>query len=441
MTVAAEIIGQDLRREVIRRRIVSALMLFFLFLPLEGVLRKWVLNEIEQPLVFIRDPILLYVYFQYAEWTSGILKSWLFYWIVAGILFVFFAWFQVMSNGGPIVIYLLGLRGYVLYIPLAFVMAEAMRAEDLRRWLKLMLTLSIPIGMLAVGQFFSPVESAINKGLTDDVEGRFIVIEGVVRTYGPFTFTQAQSTFAALALAAFLIAWVKRVEFHFSMILLTIAGFWVFAMGAVSGARTYFGSAILVILAYMAAGLVSRNIERGLLRALGGGLIVGAFLLVFIFAFPSSFEAMSERQASAIEAEGSTVDRGLSFFTSTFDVIDDTPFLGYGMGIATNAGQTILSGKQTYAFAEYEWPRIVQELGPIYGLLFIVFRIWLFLWLVGRSLRTNLQTGDPSSLIMFGFVGYLVLVGQITAQNQLLSFSWFSVGLVLALSRQVPNSP
>jgi hypothetical protein len=411
--------------------------LFFALLPIEGILRKWVLNFIEQPLVFIRDPILLLIYWEYLSLPRK-KEIWIIYWILASVFALILALIQYVTNPLPILVYLIGYRAYLMYIPLAFIIRAIWRPADTRRLIVLCLWFSIPIGLLVAAQFFSPVASVLNKGISDDVEGRFVVIEGIVRTYGPFTFTQAQSTYATLMVAVMVIAWDQRKAFRLPLFLLVSGSLATATMGALSGARFFFGGAILVLLTFIAAAFTTPKVSgvaTRLAMAAGG---TGFFIVVFIFVFPSSFSALSQRQNDAVFQEGSTISRAFGMFSLGSNSTSDTPLLGYGMGAGSNAGSYVANkGELVYwQLGEYEWPRMIQELGPIVGLAFIAFRVWAFIWLGWLALSSNRKWGDASALIMFGFAGYLVLDGTITGQNQILSFCWFSVGITLALSRR-----
>jgi hypothetical protein len=409
------------------------ILIFFILLPAEGVLRKWLFNNVEAILGFIRDPILLSIYGLYFS-RARRLPSWFrLYTALGGALFLF-ALAHALINGVPPVVTLLGLRAYILYVPLAFIMAECWREADVRRFLIICLWLAIPVALLVFIQFSSPVAHWINKGTSDDIEGRFTVAFGIVRPYGPFTFAQAQNTFAAMMMAVWLIAWEKRKVWNLPFPLLCVGGFAILSMGALSGGRTFFGGAILIGLASVLAGLTSRNARQGATRLARVVLATLAFVTVFVIVFPRSFEAMSSRQAAAVASEGSTLERAFRSFTDIIEPLQTAPFFGRGLGAGSNAALR-LSGEDSFIYGETEWGRIIHEGGPLVGVLVILARIGFTLWLGWYCVAVNRRTGDGTPLILFGFCGYLTLIAQTTGQNQLLSFCWFSVGLTLCLCR------
>jgi hypothetical protein len=342
---------------------------------------------------------------------------------------------QLDSSDLPWLVYILGIRYYLAYVPLMFIMRDVMRRGDTDRYIKLMLWLSIPIMLLVMLQFFSPVASNINRGLNDDINGRFLVIAGIVRPYGPFTFTQAQATYSVLSLCGLLIGLERRRALQLSWLALGVFAFACFAMGALSGARTYFIGAGIVIGFYLLGSFTSPGIRQGGARLLSVAAVVVGFLVVFVFVFPTSFDAMLQRQESTMHGGEDLTRRSLSSFTEVGAAFSDAPPVGLGLGAGSNAGAAARGETADWSLGENDWPRIVMETGPLAGALYISFRIAAFLWIFYESFAANRRTGDVSALVMFGIAGPTLLVQQITAQNQMLSFCWFTCGMTLALAR------
>ncbi len=406
---------------------------FYLFLPLEGILRKWVLPDIEKVFGFVRDPILIAIYVAYALRPRRTVPIWAaMYFIFAG-LFVGYVFLFAIFNDTPPIVTALGIRSYVLYIPLAFILGQELSNVDLRRMIILSLSISIPIALLVFVQFASPVESPVNKGTSDDIEGRFVVVAGIVRPYGPFTFAQAQAHFGALMLAITFIAWEKRRQYAIPTVLLAAGALSTLTMGALSGARTFFGLAAIVCVSYILVGLTAPQARQGIARLASFAVMLSAFFVVFLVVFPTAFSSMLERQAEAEYIEGSTTARALGGFDIS-EQLDRAPLFGCGAGAGSNAA-TVITGQQGFVYGETEWGRVVNELGSLIGPLAILFRLGATLWLGWRCVEINRRTGDGAALTLFGFSGYMLLYAQTTGQNQNLSFCWFAAGLTLALCR------
>lgn len=415
------------------QRIGTLIIWFAAFILLEGVLRKWVLTPIEQPLLFVREPILLLIYYYYAK-DYGVNKKWFLPYIIFCLFIVSLSLMQAIYWGYPPLIPLLGIRFYIAYIPLAFIMGDVLTEYQLSRLVKFLLWSSIPIGILVFLQFLSPLESVINKGLTDDVEGRFTVVNNIVRPYGPFTFVTPQSLWSTLMLSLIIICWEKIKIYKISLMLIIFSTIATLIMGALSGSRTYFISALLVMFFYVLAGLTSSNIAKGVKRLV---YVIGfliSFLVVFIIAFPSAYESMSQRQEEAVSIEGSTSSRVLSIFTDVVKPFNDVPAFGYGIGAGSNAGNAV-RGTEGLSLGETEWLRMINEIGGAFGYPVVLLRIIFVIFLAWIAFVANRKTGDGSALIFFGFLSTVLLMGQMTMQNQILAIGWFSVGLALAFSK------
>jgi hypothetical protein len=406
---------------------------FFLLLPLEGVLRKWVVGDAEQIFGFIRDPIVFAIYCLAAVRAGIRVPTWAAVFLLVAGLFVAYDMMFALWNDMPLYVTMLGVRAYVFYIPMAFILGERLTATDLRWLTVIALGIAIPIAALVFLQFVSPVESPINKDVSEELTGRFVVVAGIVRPYGPFTFTQAQAHFTALTVAIVMIAWESRVRMRIPILLLAAAAAATLVMGAFSGARTFFGLAGLVCAAYLVAGLSSPAPDQSIARLTSMAAGLAAFAFVFVFMFPDSYAAMSQRQTEAEEIEGSTLDRALEGFDISKELAA-APAFGYGAGSGSNA-VTVIAGLHGFVYGETEWGRMINELGPVVGLLAIAFRVWITLWLGWRCLRINRIAGDGAGLILFGFTGYMLLYAQTTGQNQNLSFCWLAAGMTIAFCR------
>jgi hypothetical protein len=247
--------------------------------------------------------------------------------------------------------------------------------------------------------------------------------------------------FSAFGVAALLIGWISD-RARVPMILLILGSIAVLAMGALSGARTFFGSALLV-LAFGLFATFSLASKAGPVNLKVPVVILAAFatfILLFTTVFTQSFAAMSERQQDAVRAEGSTQGRYLRSLTKVVEALQDAPALGNGIGLGSNAGAFIKAGSKDFALAEEEWPKVILELGPLFGLGYLAFRVLFTAQLFLRALASA-RSGNSAPMILFGFCGILVFSSSYTLQNQMLSFTWLGVGLCLASMNVEPDCP
>lgn len=376
----------------------------------------------------------------YSAYTLHLLRGrneralWAPAWCVAVLLLLALSLAQSFTNSLPLIVYAIGIRNYALYIPLMFIMGESLSNDGVKKVIRATLWISIPIGLLVFVQFFSPVSSPINKGLDDIIQGRFLVAAGVVRPYGPFTFTQAQTYFSLMCVAALFAAFERRAREPISLTLLLASSAATAVMGALSGSRTFFVSTAALGVFYALPGLISQKPGKGAMRLAAVSLAGIIFLAMLITVFPKAYSTILERQSNASRVEGSIFDRSATLFTTVGPAIDLAPPLGYGIGAGSNLATGARGITGAWTLGEYDWPRMINELGPVIGLLVIGIRVAITGWVVLRCLSASMVSGDAAAMPMCGLATILLVSGQIVGQNQALSFCWFTAGLALALS-------
>jgi hypothetical protein len=135
------------------------------------------------------------------------------------------------------------------------------------------------------------------------------------------------------------------------------------------------------------------------------------------------------------EASEQSVMRGLVMrvlgdFEDGFNALTKAPFLGYGLGIGTNAGAKFLTGRSGFLLTEGEWSRIFFEIGPVLGLAYIGLRVGLVVWVALLCLK-SVKQGNVLPLLLFSSSALPMISGQF-GQPTILGFSVFTTGLALA---------
>lgn len=419
-----------------RATIVRLIFIVYWLLIFEGALRKWLLPGLSKELFFIRDPFVLAIYFL-ALRSRLFDRAGMLYWamalsvLVMPVMFIHFAWDDV----NPIVL-AFGWRNYFYYVPLAFVMGSVLTAADFRRLVRQSAWVAIGMFALVYLQHVSSPTAFINRG-TDPYGYVFQVVTGVVRATGTFTFTAGFSLYAASMFAMMLAAWLRPDIAAFVGVRLRLAAS-VATLGliALSGSRTAIILTALILASSMILPFAVGNPRQRLRMlmvpvSLGLG---GALLAVTLFS--SALAQLNERQTEAVEQEGSTVTRALSSFYAFTGTMDETPLLGYGIGFGTNGGMIADNvNPDTFRLAEDEWSRIYLELGPVLALAEILFRIALVVWLGWGALRAAWAATDVLPLLLFSFIGLILLNGQITLQGTINGFGWLFCGWTLGAIR------
>jgi hypothetical protein len=439
--------GEAAGSERSRRWIVGLAIVVILLLVFEGALRKWVLPSQGRLLFFVRDPFVLSIYvlaLASGWWPRGRAL------LVAGLAFaavgLLLAGVQMMGGAAAVGQQLLlgayGWRNYFLYVPLLFVIGATFRRADVQRVGKLVLLLSVPIAVLVVLQFFAPQGAPINVGIADDASLQFRGLGlggGRTRPMGPFTSDVGQREFTVVAIAFVIAAWLaspaRRALPRWLLLAGTCGALVCLGVGASRGAMLHVG---LLLAAAIGSALLMRA-GAATLRAL---LLIPAATAAAYFLYPvivpEAHEAFTARwqMAAAIESQQfgfGVLGRALYGLVDFAKLIGSAPPLGYGLGFGGNA--RLLLGIEIDGFegwAESDWARHVVDLGPLFGPLYIAFRIAVAAWLLTLALRALRSRGDPLPLMLAVYACVQILQGQLTGHGSVHGFAWVFGGLALA---------
>ncbi|CAN1536932.1 hypothetical protein MCEMIH16_01618 [Caulobacteraceae bacterium] len=411
-------------------RIFFLVVCFIVAIFAEGILRRWIAPGLGYPLVFIRDPILLMIY------ATAILGGFvganvrpMAVFIAASAMYLALVFVQISATALNPLIPAFGFRTYLLYFPLPFVMYHFLNKRHFDTILKILLWCFIPIGMLTAVQYYSSPSSIWN--IAPEGFGDVALIEANrVRPYGVFTNSIAHIFFAMIALCVFLRFMVAKKSRGFPTLALPFIGLATVMMGALSGSRTYFILAPLVIALFMYGALIGPNVRRGASIVFVLTIVILIAIAGVFLVFPDVVETLINRQKSAVSAEGSTFGR-LAFMGTDFirHLSIAEPF-GAGAGLGTNIGSFIYAGRRTFAVTEYELPRIVLEFGPMFGLIHIGLRFAFVAYLFRRATQAA-RAGELLPISLMGVIIPLFTAGPLTTQNSLLSIGWFAAGLCL----------
>lgn len=419
-----------------RTRVVSAFVLIYLLILFEGILRKWVVPGLSSVIYFIKDPIVLYIYwcaFRFGFFSKSLVSA---YFVVLVMVFFVLVSAFLLSSPEGFVIYGYGVRNYLLYFPLIFVAGKTLRLTDVYRFARITLFAAIPISVLVVLQYSSGPQAYVNKGIGDD-DFIFMIADGVVRPYGTFTFTAGHVVYVS-ACFAFLVASIFdkalfQAVFARRFLLFGASAVSVAVMCFLTGSRSIYAYAAIVLLAALMVALIKKS-QRNLLALFF--LVTALVVSLLIFMSSDSYQILVERNRSAVASEGSPVARAFSSLYAFTKVVDDAPLWGHGIGSGTNAASTLLrAGREQgagFLLAEDEWSRIVLEMGLPIGGLFILFRIFVLVWLFLKSYRALVRQGTGVPLLLCGFLAPILFNGVMTMQGTFLAFGVLYACLILA---------
>lgn len=428
--LAAESRLTDPLSERQRRVVVSWTIALFLMMLVEGPIRKWGPSFLATPVYFLRDPFVLALYFYGAARgmfpRTALTNTWLTFAAFASVLTIP----AFMANGYGIVEYVLGIRSYWLYVPLCFLVAATFTRADIGKLLRWMLIASVISVPLVFTQYNSPPDSWINFGLAGDSSSAIGVAVGIVRPFGLFTFTAQNVDFTAAAVAAFIgfllvRRWGKR-----GWLLVLIGAVAIGIMSILTGSRSIFFLIGAIVLVTTIGGMISApaGIFVRYLVLLAVTTSLTAYLLFSQFGDMST--AMASRMEDASEQEGGLLNRLLNSFFATGNTFEDSPLWGHGLGVGTNGVSAYLQ-VGGLRLGEDELQRVLNELGPLLGLIFLTIRFVTAAVLVRQSIASAAK-GWPSSLPLAGYAFLAIAIGQITNSTQNAFLPWLFAGLVLA---------
>jgi hypothetical protein len=423
-----------LRQEKATVRVRQLLWVFFWLLLFEGALRKWVLPRWSDPLLVIRDPVVILIYLYAIRARVFPRNAWTVVLLILGFLSLATTFLQLWSYVPPLKILLVGgfgFRSNFFQLPLVFIMARVLGPADVKKFGWWTLVVLVPMALLMVAQFRAPPDSFVNRTTGGGTEMMMSAL-GKVRTSGTFSFVIGVVAFYALA-TAYLIWAVLRKDIY-KMRLLVPAGIALVIGISVSGSRS-----VVAVCALVAASLLVVIVLRpDMVNRFGQTLIVVLVLGLVISRTPifrEGVNVLSTRFTEAAEGMGQSIAHGLitrplDVFEEGFAVISRAPAFGYGLGVGTNAGAKFLIGRSAFLLTEGEWSRILLESGPILGLAYIAWRCALVArvgWLCIKSVRV----GNLLPILLFS-AGFLPMLSGQLGQPTILGFAVLVIGLALA---------
>lgn len=405
---------------------------YFLLLIFEGALRKWVLPGLAAPLLVVREPLALWLVAK--AWQRGLLPStpYLAGMVLIGIAGTFSA--LLLGHGNiPVTIY--GARILLLHFPLLFAIGGILDREDVLKMGRASLWIAIPMTVLIALQFYSPQSAWVNRGVGGDMEGAgFGGALGYFRPPATFSFTNGTTLFYSFTACFIFYFWVNLKGVNRPVLVAATVG--LLAAIPLSISRGLLLQ-VAVSLVFLIIAILRKPQYIG--RVLGAG-IVAVFALILLSktpVFQTATEVLFTRFDEAGEVEGGLKgtlgNRFLGGLLEALAQSTDQPFFGYGIGMGTNAGSTLLTGTREFLISEGEWARTIGELGPLMGLAVVFIRLGLSANVALGSYR-RLVLGDMLPWMLLS-CGLLLLAQGGWAQPTSLGFCTLLPGLLLASLR------
>ena len=421
------------------RNIQQIIWLYFWLWIFEGALRKWVVPQLSAPLLIVRDPVVIGAYILALK--AGIFPKDIFTKSIICLAFLSLlgglATVIISDNDLTVAIVIFGLRANFLHLPLIFLIPKVFSLDDVKKLGRWVLLLAVPMACLMVYQFSSLPDDFINRGAATGMT-QIASAGGKIRPSGTFSFITGAAEYLSLVATFLLYGLFQNKVYPYW--LLIISGISIVLGLAVSGSRSALGL-VGGVLICLIAGLLVRPALIG--KSYKFLVLIGVvyFGISFIPFFDQGIEIFSARVETANSAEASSggiVSRFFNGFLNPFSQVDRIPLLGFGLGMGTNVGAVLLTGKAQFLLSEGEWGRVIFESGLVLGPLYILLRIALVAWIAGLSIKSA-AAGNILPLLFFGNCGILLLNGQFSQSSEV-GFTVLASGLCLASTKLMFNN-
>jgi hypothetical protein len=397
--------------------------LYFWLLLWEGALRKWFLPSFSTPLLVVRDPVVILIYA--VALAKGVFPFNRFIWLIAAMGVISFGASLFVFDRLGIILY--GMRTNFLHLPLIFVVPSVMRQKDVLRIGRWLLLLSLPMTVLVIYQFISPSGAWINAAAGGELGGQMVAVGGRVRLAGIFSFVTGMVSFLSVVAAVLLSGFLDQKQLPRW---LCIAGIPALLLSlALSGSRSAIASVTIIVLAALL--ICGRQFER-FSRVITPALLAYITFVGFCYLplFREGLEVHEERLRAGGGVNRGIIARYFGDLGESIEIAAQTPLLGRGLGIGTNAGAALLTGSRSFLLGESEWSRVVGESGPILGYAYLMLRVAICLFIVRRSWAA-VARGQALPFLIIASNGLDLVSGQF-GQPTTLGFAVLFSGLALA---------
>src|SRR2546428_2226283 len=354
------------------REAIPAALLLAVF---EGAVRKWAFSEYGQFVYLTKDILLLGAYAGF--FLPRVLRHQpLALRHVATTRLVLFGIVAVFELANPLlpnlVTGLFGLKAYLVYAPLLYLVPYAFReTAELRRFLMTFVLFAFVPVTLGIVRFWAPPASVLNRYASEEEPLGAITFgeTGKVRITGTFSFISGYAVYLTLiVLIGVALMGIERGRRQ----RLTIGAALALAVAnlLMTGSRGPFlalGAAVPALL--VLAGFTPRRVS--LARAAVPGVVVLAAVVLAVNAFPDAVAAFRER----VEGNEDVPGRVLGVVREPLWALGEAGVIGYGIGTTHQATVFLGGGGDAVPPAEGEWERIILEVGPVGFVLVLLTRL------------------------------------------------------------------
>jgi hypothetical protein len=423
------------------RRWRAAVQLAMVLVIFEGAIRKWLLPGAQDLVYFAKDVLLLGAYVGFFRDLPRLrlrlppLAGFYAVLILAAVIGLL----QIFNPALPnLLVGVFGFKAYFFYVPLLFIVPAAFPNDAaLFKFLRRYALIGIPVGLLAIAQFFSPASSPLNAYARSSQENAYIA------TFGSSTFVRVTATFPfitgytayLLATAILILALLgaSRWRFKGNLLMFVALAFTLLGM-LMSGSR---GPVLMIAILFPIYWWL------GVIREQGGGVAFGRLLLalslvagVVVVLGEDALQAFLGRSA------GGTADmrnRLASPVLSPYLLLPEAGLIGMGIGSTHQTAAALAPTLAPYSWlrgliVETESGRVMVEMGALGFVLVYFLRIYLALFALRQvlTLRTRFHRALATASFLFSLAA---IPGGVIFDVTSDVYYWFFAGLLMLAIR------
>ncbi len=341
------------------------LISFYIWLLLEGIFRKWLLNALSTPLFFIKYILIIGVSVIFILNKEKINTKIFTYWPIL-CFYILFGLFEILITSINFS-FIVGIIGFVVHfsnIIIPFVMVKLI--TDRTKLLKVInwiLWISIPICILGIIQYNLPYDHVLNKYVTEGgAEADIALVGDSVRITSVFSFISPFGTFINLALMLMLFL-ISAIKLRNRIIVNSGIYFLLIMNALMTGSRSLVGIAILETLALTV--LFNKFSIKKIIYKLSMGFIISFFAFILLKQFNIGSKAL-ENFIARVELNNDIEGR-IYDTTDPFKYLDISGAFGFGIGSTYQGAAGLSKGGSLVipVYYEEEPERMLLELGLI----------------------------------------------------------------------------
>ena len=394
---------------------------------IEGAIRKWIVPSLSLQLLLVRDPVVLMIYWSAIQARVFPNNGWIkFLWVLSAAIAVQ-AFFQLFVTGASLPVIAFGFRTFVLHLPLGWVVAAAFGRKEILTLGKWVLYIAPFLAALMVIQFEVGPDHWLNVA---SLKGGAQIgsVFGRIRPPAIFSFITGPIHYFALCTAFVMAGFLKRELFSRVWLILGVISI-LLAMSVSASRGLVMGCAVVVVAGVIAGLRTGKNV--GGIVGLGVIVLIAVAVLSRFQVLQEGRSAFEERWTGDSEPGGSggkvLASRFGQNFATAFGWVNRVPLFGLGVGLSSNLAA---ERKNFEAPVEGEWERVIYEIGPITGFLYLAFRTVLSLKLVASGFRS--LRSDNSMCILLGAACFFDMLNNNLRQVTTYGYTCVCCGLCLA---------